>query len=86
MKKIFIIALVFVLAVSLVACGRRNNEETTPATTQPSTGMDIIPDMEPMETNIPDPNVDTSMPMYTEGTGSADLTGPSDAFTSGTQK
>ena len=86
MKKIFIIALVFVLAVALVACGRRNDEPTTPATTQPSTGMDVIPDMEPMETNIPDPNVDSSMPMYTDGTTSTDMTGPSDTITSGTQK
>ena len=74
MKKILALIFVFVLAVSLVACGRSKNENTTPSTTHPSTGMDIVPDMKPMETNIPDPNVDTSMPMYTNGTEGTDLT------------
>lgn len=86
MKKLLIIALVFVLAVSLVACGRSKNDETTPSTTQPSTGMDVIPDMNPMETNIPDPNVDSTMPMYTDGTNGADMTIPSDAMTSNNNK
>ena len=67
MKRFLIIAFIFVLAVSLVACGRMNNQNTI-STTQPSTGMDLTPSMPPMETNIPDPNVDTSMPMYTDGT------------------
>lgn len=75
MKKFSIFTLVFVLTLSLAACGRRNHDETSvPSTTVPSTGMDIIPDMEPIETNIPDPNVDSSMPMYTESTDTTDTT------------
>ena len=76
MKKLSMIALVLVLTLALAACGRRNNNETTaPTTTEPSTDMTIIPDIDPtIETNIPDPNVDTSMPMYTDGTDSTDAT------------
>ena len=75
MKKFYMIILVFLLVVSLAACGRRNNTDTIP-TTQPSTGMDLTPDMPPVETNIPDPNVDTSMPMYTDGTDGTDMVNP----------
>lgn len=77
MKRLSIIALVLVLTLSLVACGRRDNGETSaPTTTTPSTDMTIIPHMDPtLDTNIPDPNVDSSMPMYTEGTNSTDPMG-----------
>lgn len=79
MKKFSIIALALVLTLSLAACGKKNNETTTPTTTQPSTDMTVFPDIDPtFETNIPDPNVDTSMPMYTDGTNSTDSTDNTD--------
>ena len=71
MKKFCIFALVLLMAFSLAACGRRNNTTPTTTATTPSTDMNILPDMDPtLDTNIPDPNVDTSMPMYTDGTDS----------------
>lgn len=74
MKKISIITLVLALTLCLAACGRRDNNETmAPSTSEPTTGITILPDPT-IDTNIPDPNVDTSMPMYTEGTGSSDPT------------
>lgn len=70
MKKIAIFALVLVLALGLCACGRRND---TPVNTMPSTDMSIIPDMDAtLDTNIPDPNVDTEMPLYTDNTNSTE--------------
>ena len=67
MKKIGIIMLALVIAVCLCACGRKNNE--TPSTVMPSTDIGILPDTMPtLDTNIPDPSVDTQMPIYTEGT------------------
>ena len=69
MKKICIMVLVLALSITVAACGRRDTNETTAPTTTPSTGMDIIPDMDQtIGTNIPDPNVDSTMPMYTDGT------------------
>lgn len=74
MKKISMIVLALVMAFSLVACGRRNNNETSaPSTTASDRNPTIIPDMDPtITTNIPDPDVDTSMPMYTDGTEGTD--------------
>lgn len=75
MKRFSIIALVLVLAISLAACGRRNNNETS----APSTDVTILPDINPtIDTNIPDPDVNTSMPMYTDGTNSTDGFGNTD--------
>lgn len=72
MKRFAFFALVLVLALSLCACGRRND---TPVNTMPSTDMSIIPDMDPtLDTNIPDPNVDTEMPLYTDNTNSTENT------------
>lgn len=70
MKKITTIALAIIMAASLAACGRRNNNETSaPTTNATDYNTTIIPDMDAtIGTNIPDPNVDTSMPMYTNGT------------------
>ena len=63
MKKISIIALMLIVTLSLAACGRRNDKETTPTTTAPTTQATIFPSTDPIiETNIPDPSVDTSMP------------------------
>lgn len=62
MKKSSIFALVIILALSLAACGRSNDT--------PDSEMTILPSMDPtIDTNIPDPEVDTKMPMYTDGNG-----------------
>lgn len=66
MKRITILALVLVMALSLCACRMGGNEETTTVpTTQPeTTTMPVPTTTEPMipdltfETNIPDTNVD----------------------------
>lgn len=69
MRKCCMIALTVILALSLAACGRRNDT--------PDTGMTILPNMDPtIHTNIPDPDVDTKMPMYTDGTDTGDWTDP----------
>ena len=69
MKKFCYMILVLVMLASLVACGRKNNNDATVttvpnnSTTAPSTGMPTLPDSMPtLETNIPDPSVDTQMP------------------------
>ena len=39
--------------------------------------MTLLPSMDPtINTNIPDPDVDTKMPMYTDGTDAGDQTFP----------
>ena len=77
MKKFSIITLALVMIIALAACGRGNTDETsTPTTTSSDFNPTIIPDMDPtIETNIPDPNVDSTMPIYTDGTESTDTTG-----------
>lgn len=68
MKKISIFLLALVVAGSLAACGR-NNDNGSNGTSD----MTILPtDMPTIGTNIPDPEIDTQMPMYTEGTGFTD--------------
>ena len=81
------IALALVMMVTLAACGRRKNNETSAPTTNASDyNTTIIPDMDPtIDTNIPDPNVDTSMPMYTDGTEGTDGTGMIDNTTETTR-
>lgn len=67
MKKFCIFTLTILLTMSLAACGRSsgNNDAT------------ILPSMDPtIGTNIPDPDVDTKMPMYTDGTDASDETLP----------
>ena len=70
MKKFSIVALLLALVVSLAACGCMKTPETSNTTDmQPSTNMTILPHMDTtIGPNIPDPDVDTSMPIYTEGT------------------
>lgn len=70
MKKISIFVLSLLLALGVAACGRNNREENiTPSNIQPSQSMPILPDMDPtLDTNIPDPNINTEMPTYTDGT------------------
>lgn len=75
MKKSIIFTLLLVLTISLSACGRGSSKETSTPTIMPTSDMTILPDTMPtFGTNIPDPDVDTSMPMYTEGTGGTDST------------
>ena len=69
MKAPVIWALALGLAVSLSACGRRNEPDTAPTTvpatdTAPYTETAPTITLPPMETNIPDPSVDTQMPIY----------------------
>ena len=68
MKKATILIIAFTLCIGLSACGRKNNEQIN-NTTNGTTNFTVLPDTDmTIETNIPDPDVDTSMPMYTDGT------------------
>ena len=68
MKKFCIFALSILILLSFTACGKRNNKDTE---------MTLLPTMDPtIGTNIPDPDVDTKMPMYTDGTDATDGTMP----------
>ena len=74
MKKILAFVLVFIVCLGLAACGRRNKD--VPADTVPTTSAPITTPTEKiteptvviptMETNIPDPDVDTRMTESTE--------------------
>ena len=70
MKKISILLLSFLLAFGITACGRNNNDtDIVPTTILPETSMPLLPDMDPtLDTNIPDPSINTEMPTYTDGT------------------
>jgi hypothetical protein len=80
MKKLILIILAFAIAASLVACGcsrSMDSETSNPTTNPPTTEPSVLPDILPtMETNIPDPSVDTQMPVYTEGEEATDRTEP----------
>ena len=69
MKKISIAVLAAILVLSMAACGRKqDNTPTTMPTTQP-TEMTILPNIDhTLDTNIPDPNINTEIPTYTDGT------------------
>ena len=81
MKKFGVLFLCMILILSLAACGRRDkNKETMPTvtttipTTMPET-VPIIPETDPtLGTNIPDPNVDSSMPILDNGMDGLDGT------------
>lgn len=88
MKKFGMIAMALILTLSLCACGRRNNSEpTTPTvpkqpttaptaapTTAPTTEPTVMPDLPDMDTNIPDPTVDSnSTDGMTDGNDNGDL-------------
>lgn len=68
MKKISIAVLAAILVLSMAACGRKqDNTPTTKPTTQP-TEMTILPNIDPtLDTNIPDPDINTEIPTYTDG-------------------
>ncbi len=75
MKKITIVLLIVVIALSICACGRSDRDETS-IPTQPSNPINIMPSMDPtIDTNIPDPDVNSTMPMYTDGTDATNSTG-----------
>ena len=79
MKKFGIFAIILFLGISLVACGGNDSSGADASTTTtPSTNTDIIPDTNPTSgTNIPDPNVDSTMPDNTDGTDPTGTTGNS---------
>ena len=85
MKKMSVFILALILIVSLSACGRGNrNDETMPSADTSGTDMTILPDMNPtIDTNIPDPNVDTQMPIYTDGTDATENTAGRDSQRAG---
>ena len=63
------IALILVLTLSLSACGMRDKS--------PNNDTTILPSMDPtIGTNIPDPEVDTKMPMYTDSADLGEWTDP----------
>ena len=71
MKVIIAVTLAIVLLLSFSACGCSNSmvgETKIPEAT-------ILPSILPtLDTNIPDPDIDTQMPIYTDGTDSTDGT------------
>ena len=83
MKTIISLITVLIIALSLSACGCSNS--TSSDTTDP--GTTILPSILPtLDTNIPDPEIDTQLPMYTEGTDPTQTTGPIGAGTMPTEK
>ncbi len=81
MKKIAILVMGLVAAISLYGCACTNEEPATTPSTRPTTAPTTAPTTRPTmptetvtvpvpETNIPDPSVDTSMTDGSEpGTG-----------------
>jgi len=76
MKSFISVILALICVLGLTACGCSNSmtgDTQTPGTT-------LIPNILPtLDTNIPDPEIDTQIPIYTEGTDSTaetDLTLP----------
>ena len=69
MKKIAIAVVVCLLISFTAACGKRRDPSPTTNTTIPIT----IPLMDPtLDTNIPDPHINTEIPTYTDGTDTLD--------------
>mgnify|MGYP002513141085 CR=1 FL=1 len=68
-RKLLALFLSAAMMMSMAACGRKqDNTPTTMPTTQP-TEMTILPNIDPtLDTNIPDPNINTEIPTYTDGT------------------
>lgn len=61
MKKYIALTFSLILVFTLSACGRKNDANPN--------DMTIMPDTMPtLGTNIPDPDIDTKMPLYTDGT------------------
>lgn len=73
MKKITIAIMAAVLVFAITACGRnRDTDPSSAPTTQPTT-MPFMPEMDPtLDTNIPDPDINTETPTFTDGTDPAD--------------
>ena len=69
MKKLSIFALIIVLALSVAACGKKDDTNRQD-TTVPTTGNSMLPEMDPtMDTNIPDDNVNGNSTDTTNSTG-----------------
>ena len=73
MKKISMIAITVVMALSLVACGRNKDKNESKPTDDTKITTPTVLDptiLDPtLDTNIPDPSVDTSMPELPEASG-----------------
>lgn len=71
MKKCNILILILALALSLCACRIKNDvqpTETQPQATQENTMPDVLPSIDPtMDTNIPDPTVDSNSNTMNDG-------------------
>lgn len=72
MKKLSLIALMAILALSLAACGMNNADDTTVPTTLPTTvpttENSVLPEMDPTSaTNVPDPDVEGAVPDGNDG-------------------
>lgn len=74
MKRIQILLLTATLILCLAACGRSDRNDMSATSTMPNSGMTIMPNPT-FDTNIPDPDVDTKMPIYTDGTDPTDASG-----------
>lgn len=69
MKKFALIALAFVLVLSLTACGRNDDTTTQDNNQTPSTDLPILPDTTDDDTtNIPDPEVNSNSTADNNGT------------------
>lgn len=83
MKKLGIIALTLVLTVALCACGRSKaptdtTVDTTHVTTAPTTEQVAPTTMPTMDTNIPDPEIDTGIGDTTDETHGTESSGTTD--------
>ncbi len=84
MKKAVILLVALLLTGSLAACGRRDKTPTTAATTAPTRSTSPIPGLDPtimdptFETNIPDPNVNSTMPSIIPDVSIPDFTDGTD--------
>lgn len=77
MKTFLSAALAIICTLTFSACGCSNSMDETPLP-----GTTLMPEILPtVATNIPDPEVDTQMPIYTDGTDSTaetEITIPTD--------
>ena len=88
MKQISIFALTLMLSLSLIGCGRKEENkptETTPVPTQEVTMPQTTPSIDPtIDTNIPDPTVDSNSNQPEDNT--VDATNGSNDTTAGRSK
>ena len=70
MKKIGLIAIAVLFAFSVCACSRKDTTAPTmpqEATQTPTVAPTTLPEIDPtLDTNIPDPHINTEIPTYTD--------------------